>query len=86
MLTKIGKKESEKRQKSVTAKTVDTVEREREREQCLVKTGRTFCTQKIGKTGKRFNIISAIYIYILHGKSKLSCAKNLGYLRMTKLV
>ena len=55
-----------------------------ERELCLGKTGRVFCTQKIEKTGKRINIISAIYIYILHGKRKLPCAKNLGYKEMAE--
>ena len=32
-----------------------------EREQCLAKTGRVFCTQKLEKTGKIFNIKSRLF-------------------------
>ena len=44
-----------------------------EREQCLAKTGRVFCTQKLEKTGKTFNI-----------KRVVSPVIKLGYLEMTQ--
>ena len=44
-----------------------------EREQCLAKTGRVFCTQKLEKTGKTFKI-----------KRVVSPVIKLGYLEMTQ--
>ena len=73
MFTKTGKKGEEKMQKRKTAETTERVERERERELCLGKTGRVFCAQKLEKTGKTFNI-----------KKVVSPVIKLGYLEMTQ--
>ena len=55
-----------------------------EREQCLAKTGRVFCAQKIEKKGKRFNITqNSLHIYFTW-QSKLPCAIKLGYKEMAE--